>query len=101
MQKSAQEILDSKEFKELMSKRATTSTILMVLLFVVYYGYIFLIGLNKQFLTQKIGEVTPLGIPLGVAVILAAWILTVIYVVWANASYDPEVKRLKGQLLSK
>ncbi len=101
MQKSVQEILDSRDFKQLMSKRATTSTILMVLLFTIYYGYIFLIGLNKQFLTQKIGEVTPLGIPLGVAVILASWVLTVIYVVWANSSYDPEVKRLKGQLLSK
>ncbi|MDD3552991.1 MAG: DUF485 domain-containing protein [Deltaproteobacteria bacterium] len=101
MQKSVQKILDSKDFKQLMSKRATVSTILMVLLFAIYYGYIFLIGLNKQFLTQKIGEVTPLGIPLGVAVILAAWVLTVIYVVWANATYDPEVKRLKGQLLSK
>ena len=52
---------------------------------------------NKAFVAQKIGEFTTLGIPLGVAVIVFAWVLTAIYVVWANKSYDPEVERLRSE----
>ena len=36
----------------------------------IYYGYIVLIAVDKAFMAQKIGEVTTLGIPLGVLVIL-------------------------------
>ena len=46
------------------------------LLFVVYYGFILLVATNKALLARRIGEVTTLGIPLGVAVIVAAWVLT-------------------------
>jgi uncharacterized membrane protein (DUF485 family) len=28
-----------------------------------------------------------------------AWVLTAFYIMWANKSYDPEVERLKKQLL--
>jgi uncharacterized membrane protein (DUF485 family) len=31
-------------------------------------------------------------------VIVFAWLLTAIYVAWANRSYDPEVERLKSEL---
>ena len=41
---------------------------------------------------------TTLGIPMGIGMIVFAFILTAIYVVWANQVYDPEVERLKGQL---
>ena len=49
-------------------------------------------------MAQRIGEVTTLGIPLGVAVILVSWVLTAVYVVWANAAHDPEVRRLRDQV---
>ncbi len=96
--KTTHEVIESKEFKRLVSKRWTVSIILLVLLFVSYYGYILLVGLNKALVATKIGEVTTLGIPLGIASILIAWVLTAYYVVWANKSYDPEVERLKGEL---
>jgi uncharacterized membrane protein (DUF485 family) len=38
--------------------------------------------------------VTPIGIPLGAGVIVGSWVLTAIYIVWANQRYDPEAKRL-------
>ena len=57
-----------------------------------------LVATAKDFVSQKIGEVTTLAIPLGVAAIVIAWILTAFYVAWANKSYDPEVERLKGML---
>jgi len=96
--RSASEVLDSPEFKHLVSRRWTVSMVLLVLLFVIYYGYILLIPYAPELMKTKIGEVTTLAIPLGVAVIVAAFILTAVYIVWANSSYDPEVARLKGHL---
>jgi len=97
-QKSVHEIIESKEFKALVMKRWRVSLTLLALLFVSYYGYILLIAGNKAFVSTKIGEVTTLAIPLGIASIVIAWILTAVYVVWANNVYDPEVERLKGEL---
>ena len=66
------------------------SLALTACLFVLYYGYILLIAVNKPLLAQRMGGVTPIGIPLGAAVIVGSWILTAIYIVWANRYYDPE-----------
>jgi len=96
--KSVREMLESPEFRRLVSKRWTVSVVLTILLFILYYGYILLIGYDKALLSRKIGEYTTLGLPLGVAVIVLSWVLTVVYVIWANRSYDPEVKKLKDQL---
>ena len=95
--KSTHEMLQSAEFKTLVSRRWTVSIVLLLCLFVLYYGFILLIAFNKPFLAQKIGEYTTLGIPLGVAVIVGSWILTAIYVVWANG-HDVEVARLSGEV---
>jgi uncharacterized membrane protein (DUF485 family) len=35
---------------------------------------------------------------MGVGVIFAAWILTYIYVIWANNVYDKEVEDIKKEL---
>jgi uncharacterized membrane protein (DUF485 family) len=73
---------------------------LTIALFVLYYGYILLVATNRAILAQRVGEVTTLGIVLGVAVLLFSWVLTAIYVVWANRRYDPEVDRLRARLRS-
>jgi uncharacterized membrane protein (DUF485 family) len=96
--KSAQEVVESKEFKHLVKRRWKLSMVLLALLFISYYGYILLVATQKEIVTQKIGEVTTLAIPLGIAAIVFAWVLTAFYVAWANKSYDPEVERLKSEL---
>jgi uncharacterized membrane protein (DUF485 family) len=96
--KSAHDVIESHDFKHLVSRRWTVSITLLVLLFVSYYGYIILVATAKDFVSQKIGEVTTLAIPLGVAAIVIAWALTAFYVAWANKSYDPEVERLKNEM---
>lgn len=101
MQKDVDSMLESPEFKSLVAKRARISWLLMILLFLIYYGFILLIGFNKPFLAQKIGLATTLGIPLAIAVIILSWLLTVIYVIWANSIYDPEVRKMRAQLLGK
>jgi uncharacterized membrane protein (DUF485 family) len=98
LHKSVAEIIESPDFKRLVSLRWTVSMVLLTLLFITYYGYILLIPYAPDFMKSKIGEVTTMAIPLGVGVIVIAFILTAVYVVWANSSYDPEVERLKGQL---
>jgi uncharacterized membrane protein (DUF485 family) len=98
MKQTARQMLDSQEFKRMVSKRWMISVVLTCVLFLVYYGYIVLIAVNKPFMAQKIGEVTTLGIPLGVLVILLSWVLTAVYVVWANKVHDPEVRDLKSRV---
>lgn len=99
-QRSAREIIASDAFRALVSRRWRVSMILLALLFVGYYGFILLVATRKDLVATRVGEVTTLAIPLGVGAIVVAWVLTAVYVAWANRSYDPEVERLKKQLRS-
>jgi uncharacterized membrane protein (DUF485 family) len=96
--KTTHEILASAEFRHLVTRRWRISLILTALLFIIYYGYILLIAADRAWLSTRIGTSTTMGIPLGVGVIVAAWLLTAAYVAWANRYYDPEVERLRDQL---
>jgi uncharacterized membrane protein (DUF485 family) len=94
-----QRLLGSAEFRHLVSRRWRVSLALTVCLSLLYYGYILLIATYPALLAVRVGEVVTLAIPLGAAVILGAWLLTAIYVVWANREYDVEAERLR-QLLT-
>ena len=98
MDKAHRDLLASADFRHMLARRWRVSLVLTALLFVLYYGYIVLIAVNRELLSMKIGAVTTLGIPLGAAVIVGAWALTAAYVVWANRHYDPEVDRLRRRL---
>jgi uncharacterized membrane protein (DUF485 family) len=87
-------------FHELVTRRWRVSLVLTACLFVLYYGYILLIAVDKPFLARRMGGVTPIGIPLGAAVIVGSWVLTAVYIVWANRHYDPEAKRLRDTMLT-
>ena len=91
----------SPAFHHLVARRWRVSLILTACLFVLYYGYILLIAVNKPLLAQRMGGATPIGIPLGAAVIIGSWVLTAIYIVWANRHYDPEAQRLRDTLLTR
>jgi uncharacterized membrane protein (DUF485 family) len=99
MAKTAHEIVTSDRFNALVRKRWTVSVILTVLLFASYYGYILVIAYGKEFLSQKVGEYTNWGIIFGVLCILFAWLLTLIYILWANSVYDKEVDSIKQTML--
>jgi uncharacterized membrane protein (DUF485 family) len=98
MDMTPQQLLDSPEFRGLVIRRWRISLALTACLFVLYYGYILLIATNTAFLSRRIGESTTMGIPIGAAVIAGAWVLTAVYVAWANRSYDAEVTRLRARL---
>jgi uncharacterized membrane protein (DUF485 family) len=92
---SHRELLDSAEFRHLVARRWRISLVLSALLFVLYYGYIILIAVDRAFLSRRFGGATTVGIPIGAGVIVGAWVLTAIYVSWANRHYDAEVARLR------
>jgi uncharacterized membrane protein (DUF485 family) len=96
MHQSARDVLDAPEFHRLVSRRWRVSLVLTATLFVIYYGFILLIATQKDFLARRIGDTVTIGIPIGAAVIVGAWVLTAAYVAWANRYYDREVARLRG-----
>lgn len=81
-------IEETQEFKKLVTLRWTVATILTILVSVTYYGFVIVVGISKATLAQKIGAVTTLGIPVAIAVIVISFILTAVYVLWANSTYD-------------
>jgi uncharacterized membrane protein (DUF485 family) len=93
-----QELLSSAEFKDLVARRWRVSLMLTIALFLIYYGFIVLVAVDRALLATRVGEVTTLGIVIGVAVLVFAWVLTAVYVVWANRHYDPQVERLRERL---
>jgi uncharacterized membrane protein (DUF485 family) len=95
---TAGELLASREFKQLVSRRWRVSGLLTAALFTLYYGFILLVATNRALLATRVGPATTLGIVLGVTVLVGAWLLTGVYVAWANREFDPEVQRLRERL---
>jgi uncharacterized membrane protein (DUF485 family) len=94
------ELLDSDDFRRLVARRWRLSLILTAALFVVYYGFILLVAVNKPLLSTRIGDAATLGILFGVLVIVLSWALTAAYVAWSNVHYDREAARLCDRLRS-
>jgi len=83
------------KYRRLVRSRAATGGALSVLTLTIYFGFIGLIAWNPQFLGAPIGDhVTTIGIPIGVFVIVSAFVLTGIYVVRANTTYDRLIREI-------
>jgi uncharacterized membrane protein (DUF485 family) len=79
----------------LAARRFRVGMVLTAVMLVVYFGFILLIAFNKPLLGEILTDGLSLGILLGVLVVFATWVLTWIYVGWANRVYEPEVRRLR------
>ena len=55
---------------------------------VIYAGFILLVAYQKPLLGSQIVPGLSWGIMLGVLVIVAAWIITLVYVLWANKNLE-------------
>ena len=94
-----EDLLNDPEFKSLVSQKNTFSWILTILELVLYFGFIGLIAFNKAFLSEKLGDsATTIGIPIAVGTIVLSWVLTGIYIYWANSKYDAMVKKVKEKV---
>jgi uncharacterized membrane protein (DUF485 family) len=95
-----EDILNDTDFKDLSGQKNTISVILTILELVIYFGFVGLIAYNKPFLAQKLSEggSATIGIPIAVGTIVLSWVLTGIYIWWANAKYDVLVKKVKDKI---
>ena len=88
-------IKSNPKYQELVQKRAGFARILTIAMLLIYFGFVLLVAFNKPLLATPIGAgVTTLGIPLGVFVIVSAFILTGIYVRRANGEFDDLTKEI-------
>ena len=85
------------QLRTLARRRWRVALSLTALMMLVYFGFILLIAFQRPLMGRLVSQGLSLGILLGALVIVAAWILTLIYVRWANQSYDPELKRIRGR----
>jgi len=95
---TTEEILEDSDFKSLSSQKNAISITLTILELVLYFGFIALIAFNKPFLAKKISGAISIGIPIAVGTIVLSWILTGIYIFWANSTYDVLVKKVKEKI---
>lgn len=87
-------------YADLVCKRKFFSYNLTLLMLVIYFGFILTVAFNKQFLATPLsaGSVTTIGIPVGISVIVAAFILTGIYVFRANGEFDRLTQKIREDL---
>jgi uncharacterized membrane protein (DUF485 family) len=77
-------------FRELVNKRTRFAWALSAAMLVIYFGFILVIAFAPKVLGTPIGGgVMTVGIPVGLFVIVSAFVLTGIYVYRANSEFDP------------
>jgi uncharacterized membrane protein (DUF485 family) len=76
-------------FQDLVAKRTRFAWLLSAAMLAIYFGFIFIIAFAPKTLAIPLGSgVTTVGIPIGLLVILSAFVLTGIYVRRANSEFD-------------
>lgn len=83
--------------RALAARRWRIAISLTMAVIVLYFGFILLIAFNKPLLATRLMPGLSLGILLGALVIVGSWLLTWVYVRWANAHYDRELRELGGR----
>jgi uncharacterized membrane protein (DUF485 family) len=83
-------------FRAIATRQRRLALGLTAAMIALYFGFILLIAYDKPLLARKLGPGLSLGILLGAAVIVSSWLLTWVYVRWANTHYDTELDRHRG-----
>ena len=78
----------TQDLRRLDAARWRVAGSLTLAMIAIYSGFILLIAYDKDLLTRVLLPGLSVGILLGALVILAAWVLILIYVQWANRHYD-------------
>ncbi|HVN34351.1 MAG TPA: DUF485 domain-containing protein [Casimicrobiaceae bacterium] len=93
---SASKIQSNPKYHQLIKGRDSLAWTLTVLVLIIYFGFILLVAFAPGFITQPISStsVIPVGLIMGVGVIVASIVLTGIYVQRANNVYDPLIQEI-------
>src|SRR3712207_7711454 len=84
--------------KRLSRMRWRVALLLTAVMLAIYFGFILLTANGKGIMGHQLADGVSVGILLGALVIVAAFILTGVYVRWANAHYDPELRRIRREI---
>jgi uncharacterized membrane protein (DUF485 family) len=89
-QELVDKIKNDPKYQALVSKRSRFAWILSIIMLVIYYTFIMVIAFSPQTFAIKIaeGSVITIGIPIGILIIVSAFVLTGIYVWRANEAAD-------------
>lgn len=83
------------KYQELVESRKKLGWTLSFIMLAIYLGFILLVAYDKPLLAMPIGAgVMSLGVPIGLFVIVSAFVLTGIYVAKANAKYDTLTRQI-------
>ena len=97
--KTVEEIAKNPDYQRLVSQRSTYSWSMTFVMLFVYFGFIYQVAFNKEFLARPIGQgVTTISIPLGIGVILFTIFITGIYVRRANNEFDKINDKIKDDI---
>src|SRR5262245_49462160 len=89
------------ELVALARRRWRVALTLTAAMLVTYFGFIVLIAYDKAALGSLVVPGLSWGILLGALVIIVAWVVTGIYVRWANRVYDVELAQLRRAIESQ
>ena len=83
-------IQNSPRFKELVKKRERFAWILSAIMLGLYAAFILLIAYGSHIMGAKLypGSAITWGIPIGIGLIISAFVLTAIYIRRANGEFD-------------
>ena len=93
-QELTHKIRSNPKFTELTQKRTKFGVQLSILMLLIYYGFILIVAFAPSVLGIPIYGVVTLGIPIGVFIIVAAFVLTGIYVRRANSEFDSLTRQI-------
>ncbi len=99
--KEAIEIIkNNPDYQYLVKTRRKFAWTLTFVLLAIYYSFILTIAFDPDILGTPISKdsVITIGIPIGILIIVAAFILTGIYVNKANKVFDPLTQKVKKEL---
>ena len=84
------------EYHQLVKQRGRLAWQLSALMLAAYFGFILLVAFSPDFFKTVVwGQYTTIGFPLGVGIILLAFMLTGIYVYRANRHFDALTQHIK------
>ena len=83
--------------RALAAQRLRIAITLTIAMIVLYFGFILLIAYGRPLLATLVAPGLTLGILLGALVIVVSWLLTYVYVRWANTHYDAAVRQLQDE----
>ena len=86
-----------RRLRELVVARWRLAVALTAATVVLYFGFILLIAFDRPLMGRLIVPGLSVGVLLGAAVIVCSWLLTWVYVRWANTKYDPVLHELRGR----